>query len=440
MPVVRAFDNNGKRIKDICTTRNVREEIVSMEIENDSSTIGTRDGNSVNYSTLSRILSQTSTRLQRISISNQATLSAEYLTFFVSTLQKTDCLRLQDSLHDAVEFGCLVAGLSQPDGLRELQMSFFTPHNRDLNNNLLLLLRGIAFSSSLENLHLLFRYRLDALRPALIDAIRMNRSLKSLRLDLSWYADDGLLLPEVFQSAARNKHIRDLTLRISGGRQPTVLKEEVWVPSFCQRECVIEKLCLYGIKLGIDSLEVIGQNTSVKELVIHSAGFSCSDVSNILSRFKSLVSVDLAFNNLKDISLFDGLLLGEKPTLQSLTLECNSIREEDMVTFLANLPKMKSLRNLQLNGNPFLQSRRCIQAFEKAACSNTAYLERIRYFPRDYEEKDNAKGFGMTVLPCPLSTALEASAEEYKDCEKKLMIQLSLNHFGRRHFLGDSSK
>ncbi|CAJ1950816.1 unnamed protein product [Cylindrotheca closterium] len=437
MPVVRAFNKSAQCIKGIGRTRNVHDDIASMEVENGPVVLG--DETRLDYSTLSRILNRNSKKLQQISINNQVTLSAEYLAFLVSTFQKTTCLRLQDSFHDAAEFGCLVAGLAQPGGLRELQMSFFTPHNRDLNNHLLLLLKGIAFASSLERLHLLLRYRLDVLRPALIDAILMNRTLKSLCLDISWYADDGLLFPEVFQAAARNKHIQDLTLRVSGGRQPTLLKEEVWVPTLCHQECTIEKVCLFGIKFGTDYGEVMGQNTSVKELVIQSADLSFADTSKILYRFKSLVSVDLAFNNLGSISIFDNFLLGEEPTLESLNLECNNISEEDMMNFLTNLPKMKILRNLQLNGNPILQSRSCMQAFKRAVCSNTACLERAQYYSIGYEEKDDAKGFGLNVLPSQSSTTMEESPQGYQDMEKILMVQLSLNRFGRRHLLGGSS-
>jgi hypothetical protein len=148
MPVVRVFDKNGNCIKVIGLTRNVPEDIVSMEIENDSGVLGDDDAKTLDYSTLSRIFS-------RFSKGRLLTIAR----FFA-------------------QLGCLVAGLAQPGELQELQMSFITPHNRDLNNHLLLLLRGIAFASSLEKLHLLFRYRLVALRPALMDAILMNGTLK----------------------------------------------------------------------------------------------------------------------------------------------------------------------------------------------------------------------------------------------------------------------
>lgn len=430
MPLVRAFDKNGKLIHNLS---NFHEVIVSMEIENESAVVCCDDikANSLDYSTLTRILRQTHTKLLEISIHGPATISAEYLTFFVSTCQKTDCLRLQDALHDAVEFGCLVSGMTQPGGLRELKFSITAPQQRDLKNHLLLLFRGIAFASSLERLHFVFLYQLDGICPAFIDAIRKNKSLKSLCIDLNWYADDGFLLPHVFQTAIQSNQIRELTLRISNARQPIILQKEVWMPSLCQQGCTIRKLCLSGIRLEMDSKEMSDQNTSVEELVIRNADLSSSDARSILSRFKCLVAVDLAFNNLKCGSIFDDLLFGNTLMLQSLNLEYNYIQEGELEMLIQTLPVVKNIRNLQLNGNPFVQSRTCVKAFENAVLSNGASLENVQYFQRGCDEKNNPKA--------PTGLGSDNTEDESYGDWQKIMVHLSLNRFGRQHLLGDTS-
>jgi hypothetical protein len=176
---------------------------------------------------------------------------------------------------------------------------------------------------------LLFRYRLVALRPALMDAILMNGTLKWLCLHLSWYADDGMLLPEVFQAAARNKHMQDLTLRISGACQPTLLKEEVWVPTLCQRECTIEKLCLFGIKLGIDCRRH-GTKHFCKR-ACHSKRRSLLLRSQLDTMPLQVIGIcGSSFQQFERHFALWRFLMGEKSMLESLTLECNNIRVDDV--------------------------------------------------------------------------------------------------------------
>jgi hypothetical protein len=347
------------------------------------------------------------------------------MIFLAATFNKTDCLALESCLCHSAEIGCLVAGLTQPDGLRELHLNL--PAVVTLRNHLfLMLLQAISFSSSLEKLYLTAENDMteDNLANRLIEAIGTNRSLKTLHLQLFWGDPDQSHLEQTFHAVVLNDRVKDLSMQCSpftGYIQS--LDQEVLMDVLCRQECTIEKLRLVNIELvqeedtthvPNDSNDDIPKNTSLKDLTIILGRLDCSQATAIARRFTSLHCLDLSENHLQTISMFMDLLV--KSQLQSLNVYRNEVDEADMKSFLMRLPETRSLQNLELGTHLFPTgiSKACIGLLEDCMSRNTT-LERLKiHYGTEDEEW-----------------------EEYYD--DTFSVPLSLNRAGRQNLENDAA-
>ncbi|CAJ1966500.1 unnamed protein product [Cylindrotheca closterium] len=381
MRLIRCYDKAGKYVKFVNSVdASFPNRVVSIKL------INNRFGNGIDYEALSVLLRTAPQKFDKITIINEASLSPAYLAFLVAAFNKTNCLVLKSCLRSEAEFSCLVAGLAQADGLRELHMKM---ERYDVPDHLfLMVLQAISSSSSLEKVDLESSNCLseDNLTDRLIEAIETNRSLKALSLFLDWGDDEHpLVLQQVFVAIVRNGRVKDLSMGYYHALYHTgqSLYQEILMEALCNQECRLEKLRLNRIKIvqeagtqqvSDDSKDDIPKNTSLKHLSITKCRLDCSQVTTIMRRLTSLHAVHLSGNSLQSMFMFDDLLL--KKQLQSLVIENNKVGEADIKSFLMQLPATRSLQNLELCGNPFLVSKTCVRLLGDCMSQNTS-LERL---------------------------------------------------------------
>ncbi|CAJ1966502.1 unnamed protein product [Cylindrotheca closterium] len=421
MPYLRCYNKIGTLVEIATDADHVSlpNEVVSIVIENGGEE--NMHGIQIHYEALSRLLLSQPRKLDKITIRERAILPPANLVFLAATFNKTNCLMLQQCLCHPAEIGCLVAGLTQADGPRELHLNLLLD---DIPNHLfLMVLQAISFSPSLEKLDLIANNDMteDNLAAGLIGAITTNRSLNALILGLRWGHPSQQIMQHVFRAAARTGRVKNLSIwyaSVFGPRQS--LDHEAFMEALCHQECKIEMLRLMYIDLVREpnSLQMphdsnaTTNNTSLKDISIVSGRLDCSQASAIVRRFSSLRSVELRRNDLQTISMFNDLLVQNQ--LQSLVLENSQVNEADVKSFLMKLPATRSLRNLHLLGNNFPTSKSCVELLENCITRNTS-LERM--------------------TKCEVRDCDEDWKEYYK---RSFSVPLSLNRAGRRHLQNDA--
>ncbi|CAJ1966501.1 unnamed protein product [Cylindrotheca closterium] len=421
MPYLRCYNKTGTlvEIDNDADPASLPNEAVTINIENGRLMFG----RGFNYETLARLIRSAPKTLDKITITDEpSVLTPAYLVFLAATFSKTDCLVLDSCICHPAEIGCLVAGLTQPDGIRELQL--LLPMTIFPNHLFLMIIQAVSFSSSLEKLD--FRatnvMTEDNLGELLIEALGTNLSLKTLTLQLDWGDPNQSHLEQAFHAVVLNNRINDLSLECSlFSAYHQSLDQEVLMDVLCRQECTIEKLRLADIELEgeagtlqvTDDANNIPKNTSLKDLTILLGRLDCSQATAIVRRFTSLHSVNLGGNNLQSISMFNDLLVSNQ--LQSLVVYNNGVDEAEMKTFLLQLPTTRSLQNLELGSCLFPTgvSKSCVGLLEDCLSRNTS-LERLKI---DYETED------------------EEWAEYYDDT---FSIPLSLNRAGRQYLQDDA--
>mmetsp|Transcript_14332 Transcript_14332/g.34732 ORF Transcript_14332/g.34732 Transcript_14332/m.34732 type:complete len:463 (-) Transcript_14332:268-1656(-) len=306
-------------------------------------------GGNYECDSIATMLSNFPKKLCKVTIYDIYRFSPDYVALFALILNKTERLELSDSLRHNLE----VCQAFQHHSVKELDLYQLGALS---TNQARYIFDGIAYSSSLEKLHLdvIFEER-DVAMPLLIDALRQNRSLKNLSLNVPTVQGDR------FFSNAIRAAVVDMKLKclsIGDPRCIVQLSMEDLVEATCRQDCSLERFSMRGIEPSpavmmestLDDDEIFMQrNTSVKELTIWGITLDCSRIMDTVRLFQSLVSLQLVDTNVSDLSPLDPLLIGDKLTLQRLSFSGHQMTNQDLRNFVLKIPDMTCLRHLKIS-------------------------------------------------------------------------------------------
>ncbi|CAJ1950758.1 unnamed protein product [Cylindrotheca closterium] len=345
---------------------------------------------------ISTMLNNFPKKLRKVTIYDIYRFSPDYVALFALILNKTERLELSDSLRRNLE----VCQAFQHHSIKELDLyqlgAISTSQARYIFD-------GIAYSSSLQKLHLdiIFEEHEVAI-PLLVDALRQNRSLKSLSLNLPTVEGDR------FFSNAIRAAVVDMKLKclsIGDPRCIVQLPMDDLMEATCRPDCSLERFSMRGIEpspvmeesaMDIDTDDgdiFMHRNTSVKELIIWGITLDCSRIMDTVGLFQSLVSLQLVDTNISNLSPLDRLLIGDNLTLQHLSLGGHHMTNQDLLQFVLKLPEMKCLRHLKIAIDAKVQTDSWKDALADALLRNKS-LEQVnvgRFTELQCENKYNVQ-------------------------------------------------
>mmetsp|Transcript_42249 Transcript_42249/g.102099 ORF Transcript_42249/g.102099 Transcript_42249/m.102099 type:complete len:492 (+) Transcript_42249:42-1517(+) len=315
-------------------------------------------------STFVDILKKHSMKIPIIYLKEFDELCPEYLALLVTCFGKAEeCLCLTDGLVGDAGYSCLMSCFLQQDGPTELE---FHARNNDFSTSQAqLFFGGIGYSSTLKKLTLITEeegggpFADEEVGRALVDALRRNRSLELLLIGDYMFHENtsNEIMPRVFEVAIMETQVRDLDI------EQCSIPYDTMVEVLCREDCSLEKLSTSSVEYLPQSAsqfantdgENMPKNSSVKKCAMQYAGLESPRVMDAVSLFTSLVDLDLSYNQIKDLSPFDPLLLGDNLTLRRLVLSANRIGDNEAVVFFRKIPDMKYLRVLEMDDNPFIK-------------------------------------------------------------------------------------
>ena len=382
---------------------------------------GVIDSNDIIFSSLLNLLRNNPRQWSEIIIygAEVSTTTPEFLEILEATFTKTDMLRLSGCMNDTEAFSCLNRSFRLHGGFKKLELMYADrPMRKDEAETLS---HGLSTATVLEELSLL-QGNLTSIgvAPALIQGLRACQSL--LTLDIEWCRFEPGVLSQLFSALQYHPKLTKLKF----GSSYKILEQEMDVLSewLGRDDCKLQKLVIrqhnfptYGQLPEFSDLHLATPNVSLKELTIFRGGLDAMFVHSLLSKFSSLVSLDLSENNIDDLSPIcdhfshsptklvsldlsgnkisdlaplDRLIYGSSATLQTLILNNNQIGVTDILHFARKMSEVKTLKMLVIAYNPFLESQVCTRAFVHALEENTS-LEKIYAYvygtPRSLKER-----------------------------------------------------
>jgi hypothetical protein len=343
---------------------------------------------------ISTMLNNFPKMLRKVTIYDIYRFSPDYVALFALILSKTERLELSDSLRRNVE----VCQAFQHHSIKELDLYQLGAIS---TNQARYIFDGIAYSSSLQKLHLdiIFEEHEVAI-PLLVDALRQNRSLKSLSLNLPTVEGDR------FFSNAIRAAVVDMKLKclsIGDPRRIVQLPMNDLMEATCRQDCSLERFSMRGIEpcpvmeesaMGVDDGDILMlRNTSVKELIIWGITLDCSRIMDTVGLFQSLISLQLVDTNISNLSPLDHLLIGDNLTLQHLSLSDHHMTNEDLLNFVLKIPEMTCLRHLKISIDAKVQTDSWKDALANALSHNKS-LEQVnvgRFTEFQYGIKNNVQ-------------------------------------------------
>ena len=360
---------------------------------------GRIDPNDEKFSMLLNILHKDPRRWSRIIISGPEELpevSPAFLSLLVSTFSKTDELSLNGCMNAVTAFACLKTGLIVKNGVKELSV-WNHPHRPMTEQEVEALSQGLSFSTSLESLRL--PWNLTNGGRALVQGLQTNQSL--LALELVWCKFEDNVLSKLLSTLQSHPRLKKLEMRVSrkeASRQNVDALSQ-WLG---RADCKLESLCVSASE-DSEPLPQLSDccfrepNTSVKNLCLPQNGISSSILGSFLSKFSTLVSLNLSENQISDLTPLENsllatslisldlsenlisnleplhrLLCGNQSKLEVLYLNHNRIGVEDIQQFAPKLSQMGTVRTLLLFRNPFTRSVIAMSSLVRCLQTNTS--------------------------------------------------------------------
>ncbi|CAJ1932342.1 unnamed protein product [Cylindrotheca closterium] len=333
------------------------------------------DFNNANFLSLSTLLSQSAAKLQTVKVEGVSQSSPEYLAFLIAACTKAHEVQLKSCTLSDTVCTCLMSSMMNSYGIKELTISFRT--RMASANQARLLFQGVALSTSIQKLDLFFDFEdMEDSGIALVQAFETNQSLTSFSL-YSRSLNSDFILESIIRAAVNNVTLETLTINAPhsirhGTRR---LSLSALHECLCRDDCSVQELTLESILLDGDMGDnSILQNSSLKAMKLRGrANVTCSQVVKFAKSFTCLENLDIDFEPYSDLTSLGELLLGEGSTLQSLKLfvQPKAGMDENWQEFFQKLPKMKSLRNLDLP-REVVRSEACRSALLNAMWLNSS--------------------------------------------------------------------
>lgn len=343
-------------------------------------------GSGPGFRNLLSLLKLSNATIKTVTMESIQMVSPDCLAFLVWISSRTHTLDLKDCILGDNGFACLMSCILVPSGLKKLTLILGEGSPEITRHQATLLFEGVASSSSLETLWIQAKFGdLDQMGHGFVQMLRQNRSLKDVDLRTSPFTDASII-PNMLKAAALQTKVKELYLGQSSEIVVAVIPMDLFADIVCRKDCSLRAICFDSILPDLEDNTddtATERNSSVEKLLVTSAGIVCSEAMKIIRLFDCLNHLDLDDNEITDLSPLDPLLMrGDKSAIEVLALNGNDICETHFNIFLKKLPRMTSLKSLEIARNPALTrgvlSEPCLNALKDAVWLNKS-LEQVYY-------------------------------------------------------------